>query len=87
MATTKGVADEHILKNDTTLFPVSQFSFPAATTKKKYGGNNKFLLVGVVTNATESAVNTKFVGDTQVFFISPCRLWTVLPADSTGLWP
>jgi hypothetical protein len=44
MATAKGIADEHILKNDTILCPVSQFSFPAATTKKKFGGNNEFLL-------------------------------------------
>jgi hypothetical protein len=36
MATAKGIADEHILKNDTILCPVSQFSFPAATIKKKF---------------------------------------------------
>jgi hypothetical protein len=38
MATAKGIADKHILKNDTILCPVSQFSFSAATIKKKFGG-------------------------------------------------
>ena len=66
MATAKGITDEHILKNDTILCPVSQVSFPAATIKKKFGGNNEFLLDGVVTNVTESTINSKFVGGTQV---------------------
>jgi hypothetical protein len=66
MATAKGIADKHILKNDTILCPVSQFSFSAATIKKKFGGNNEFLLDGVVTNVTHDTINIKFAGDTHV---------------------
>jgi hypothetical protein len=88
MATASGIADEHILKNDTILCPVSQFTFSAATIKKKYGGNNEFLLDGVVTNATESTINIKFVGD-QYFSPYPLAGFghSSLPADSTRLWP
>ena len=66
MARAKGIADKHILKNDTILCPVSQFSFSAATIKKKFGGNNEFLLDGVVTNATSDTINIKFVGGAHV---------------------
>jgi hypothetical protein len=86
MATAKGIADEHILKNDTILCPVSQFSFSAATIKKNSGGNNEFLLDGVVTNVTESTINIKFVGDSHVSpYIPLPALDSSLPADSTGL--
>jgi hypothetical protein len=66
MARAKGIADKHILKNDTIICPVSQFSFSAATIKNKFGGNNEFLLDGVVTNVTSDTINIKFVGGTHV---------------------
>jgi hypothetical protein len=61
-----GVDDEAIVKYDTIVVPIAQFSFSAADIVSRFDGDTGATMRGVVTNVTTNTINIKFDGDTCV---------------------
>jgi hypothetical protein len=55
-----------VLKFDTIVIPIQQFSFSAAEIAKRFGGDADASMCGVVTHTTTNTIRIKFDGDTCV---------------------